>query len=210
MNTLPQDSESTQRAFQACQISAETFAGERGSVLLITTLIKAGAAGINAAAVATAVPKSVRPVATLAQAAGRSAWWLAQGAANLRAPWNLLAALITTLAGLVLGGQADPVLQWIGLPIAAGALVFLLVNVVTLQRHWRGALRAIGVAAAACLLFAAYIPPIREHLFGWLGDLMTGWEQGKAPVWWLVVCAFLILPAVTTPLAGMSRRFKRH
>jgi patatin-related protein len=210
MNNVPQDSTSTQRAFQACQISAETFAGERGSVLLTKTLIKAGAAGINAAAVATAVPKSVQPVATLAQATGRSAWWIAQSVANVRAPWNLLAALITTLAGLVLGGQADPVLQWIGLPIAAGALVFLLVNVFTLKRHWHGVLRAIGVAAAVCLLFAAYVPPIREHLFGWLGDLMTGWEQGKAPVWWLVVCAFLILPAVTTPLAGMWRRLKRH
>ena len=72
--------------------------------------------------------------------------------------------------------------------------MFLLVNVFTLKRHWRGVLTAIGVAAAACLLFAAYVPPIREHLFVWLGDLMTGWKHGKAPVPWLLVCRFPILP----------------
>jgi hypothetical protein len=110
----------------------------------------------------------------------------------------------------ILGDQADPVFQCIGLPIAAGALVFLPVNVFTLKRHRRGVRTAIGVAAAACLLFAAYVPPIREHLFVWLGDLMTGWKQGKAPERWLVVCRFPILPAVTALLAAVGLRLNRR
>jgi hypothetical protein len=50
MTNPPQDSQGTRRALQACQISAETLAGECGAVLLTKTVIKAGAAGINAAA----------------------------------------------------------------------------------------------------------------------------------------------------------------
>ncbi|MDT7725811.1 MAG: hypothetical protein QOI21_2387 [Actinomycetota bacterium] len=199
----------TQYAFQTCQVSAETLQGERGSMLLTKTLIKAGAAGINAAAGAAPMPASVKPAAAFARATGRSAWWIAQGVAKLGAPWNFLAAVITAVAALILGGQADAVLQWIGLPIAAGAVVFLLVSMFSLQKTWRMVLTVVGVGVGACLLFAAFIPPVREHLFTWLAALMTGWRDGKAPVWWLVVCALLILPAVTTPIAGLWRRMTR-
>jgi glucan phosphoethanolaminetransferase (alkaline phosphatase superfamily) len=144
-----------------------------------------------------------------AKGTGRTAWWIAQGAAKLSAPWNFLAAVVTVLAGLILGGQSDAVLQWIGLPIAAGALVFLLVSMFSLRKTWRMVLSVLGVLVVACLLFAAFIPPIRGHLFTWLASLMTGWRDGHAPVWWLVVCAFLILPAVTTPIAGLWRRVTR-
>jgi predicted acylesterase/phospholipase RssA len=209
MESPPEDAEATQNAFKACQISSETLDGERGSMLLTKTLIKAGAAGINAAASAMPMPKSVKPAVTFAQAVGRATWWITEGAAKLRAPWNLLAALITVLAGVVVGGQADPVLQWIGLPVAVGALVFLLVSILTVRRTWRRLLGVLWVAVAACLLFAAFIPPVREHLFGWLGALMTNWKQGEAPVWWLVVSAFLILPAVTTPLEAAGRWITR-
>jgi patatin-related protein len=209
MDNPPKDPEATQNAFKACQISAETLDGERGSMLLTKTLVKAGAAGINAVAVAMPMPKSVQPAATFAQAAGRAAWWITEGAAKLGKPWNLLAALITVLAGIVVGGQADTVLQWIGLPVAVGALLFLLVAIFTARRTWRRLFGLVWVAVAACLLFAAYIPPIREHLFAWLATLMTGWKQGEAPLWWLVVAAFLILPAVTTPLAAVGRLITR-
>ena len=208
MKTPLKDSE-TQYAFQSCQVSAETLQGERGSMLLTRTLIKAGAAGINAVAGAAPLPSSVKPAAVFARATGRTAWWIAQGAAKLSAPWNFLAAVLAVLAGLILGGQADAVLQWIGLPIAAGALVFLLVSMFSLRNTWRMVLTVFGVLVAACLLFAAFIPPVREHLFTWLGSLMTGWRDGKAPLWWLAVCAFLILPAVTTPIAGLWRRVTR-
>ena len=208
MKSEPRDSE-TQYAFQTCQVSAETLQGERGSMLLTKTLIKAGAAGINAVAGAAPMPKSVKPAAVFAKGTGRTAWWIAQGAAKLSAPWNFLAAVVTVLAGLILGGQADAVLQWIGLPIAAGALVFLLVSVFSLGKTWQMVLTVVGVLAAACLLFAAFIPPIRGHLFTWLGNLMAGWRDGHAPVWWLVVCAFLILPAVTTPIATLWHRVTR-
>ncbi|HKN53825.1 MAG TPA: patatin-like protein, partial [Amycolatopsis sp.] len=112
------DPAAVQRAFQACQVSAEKFQNERGSMLLTKTLIKAGAAGLNAAVGAARMPKTVRPAAVFAQTTGRSAWWVTRGASQLGGPWNLVAAAITLLAGLVLGGNGGPVLQWVGLPIA--------------------------------------------------------------------------------------------
>lgn len=192
----PADDDRTQRAFQACQVSGERFEHERGSMLLTKTLVKAGAAGINAAVGATRVPKSVQPAATFAQAAGRSAWWITRGAATLPSPWNVLAALVTVLAGFVLGGQGGPVLQWVGVPVAAGAIVFLVVSLMTLRRTWRMVLTVLGVLVGAALLFAGFLPPVRDPLFGWLGDVVAGWRRGEAPVWWLVVCLLVLLPAV--------------
>lgn len=206
----PEDDDQTQRAFQACQISGERFEHERGSMLLTKTLVKAGAAGINAAVGATRVPKSVQPAATFAQAAGRSAWWITRGAATLPSPWNVLAALITVLAGFVLGGQGGPVLQWVGVPVAAGAIVFLVVSLMTLRKTWRMVLTVLGVLLGAGLLFAAFLPPVRDPLFGWLGGVVAGWRRGEAPVWWLVVCLLLLLPAVWTPLGSVFRRRRRR
>ncbi|MEV6909655.1 patatin-like protein [Amycolatopsis sp. NPDC051071] len=206
----PETEEQTQHAFQACQVSAERFEHERGSMLLTKTLVKAGAAGINAAVGATRVPKSVQPAATFAQAAGRGAWWITRGAATLPSPWNVLAALITVLAGFVLGGQGGPVLQWVGVPVAAGAVVFLVVSLMTLRKTWRMVLTVVAVLAGAGLLFAAFLPPVREPLFGWLGDVVAAWRRGEAPVWWLVVCLLLLLPAVWTPLGSVFRRRRRR
>ncbi|KZB87185.1 patatin-like protein [Amycolatopsis regifaucium] len=206
----PETDEQTQRAFQACQVSGERFEHERGTMLLTKTLVKAGAAGINAAAGATRVPKSVQPAATFAQAAGRSAWWITRGAATLPSPWNVLAALVTVLAGFVIGGQGGPVLQWVGVPVAAGAIVFLVVSLMTLRKTWRMVLTVLGVLAGAGLLFAAFLPPVRDPLFGWLGAVVAGWRRGEAPVWWLVVCLLLLLPAVWTPLGSVIRRGRRR
>lgn len=206
----PKDDDETQRAFQACQVSGERFEHERGSMLLTKTLIKAGAAGLNAAVGATRVPKSVQPAATFAQAAGRSAWWITRGAATLPSPWNVLAALITVLAGFVLGGQGGPVLQWVGVPVAAGAIVFLVVSLMTLRKTWRMVLTMLCVLAGAGLLFAGFLPPVRDPLFGWLGEVVAGWRRGEAPVWWLAVCLLILLPAVWTPLGTVVRKVLRR
>ncbi len=206
----PETDEQTQRAFQACQVSGERFEHERGTMLLTKTLVKAGAAGINAAAGATRVPKSVQPAATFAKAASRSAWWITRGAATLPSPWNVLAALITVLAGFVIGGQGGPVLQWVGVPVAAGAIVFLMVSLMTLRKTWRMVLTVLAVLVGAGLLFAAFLPPVRDPLFGRLGDVVAGWRRGEAPVWWLVVCLLILLPAVWTPLGSVFRRRHRR
>ncbi|MBB4687897.1 patatin-like protein [Amycolatopsis jiangsuensis] len=200
--------ENAQRAFQACRVSAERFEDELGSVLLTKTLVKAGAAGLTAAATATRVPKSLQPAAKFAQACGRSAWWVTQGATRLGRPWNLLVAVITVVAGLVLSGEGGAVLQWVGLPVAAGALVFLVVSLLTLRRRWRMLLTVLAVLVVAALLFAAFLPPLAQPLFGWLGSVVEGWRRGQAPLWWLVVVLLLVLPAAWTPLAALGRRIR--
>jgi hypothetical protein len=179
-------------------------------MLLTKTLVKAGAAGLNAAVGATRTPKSIQPAATFAQAAGRSAWWITRGAATLPSPWNVLAAMITVLAGFVLGGLGGPVLQWVGVPVAAGAIVFLMVSLITLRKTWRMVLSVLGVLVVAGLLFAAFLPPIRDPLFGWLGDVVAGWRRGEAPLWWLVVSLLVLLPAISTPLSAVFRRGRRR
>ncbi|WIX81424.1 patatin-like protein [Amycolatopsis carbonis] len=210
MATPPADAAATQRAFQACQVSAERFEGERGTMLLTKTLVKAGATGVNAAAGATRVPTSLQPAAKVAQATGRSAWWVTQGATKLGRPWNLIAAAVTAVAGLVLGGNGGQVLQWVGPPVAAGALVFLVVSLLTLKRTWRMVLTLLCVLVVAALLFAAFLPPLAQPLFGWLGTVVAGWRRGEAPVWWLLVVLLLVLPAVWTPIAALRRRKRRE
>jgi len=99
--------------------------------------------------------------------------------------------------------------QAIGLPILAGALVFLVVSLLTLQRAWRMVLTLLVVLAVACLLFAAFIPQIRTHLFAWIDTAALNWKQGKYPYWWLAISALLILPAVVTPASAIARRFRK-
>ncbi|MGW4483333.1 patatin-like protein [Amycolatopsis sp. NPDC004368] len=206
---IPDDS-SVQRAFQACQVSAERFEDERGTTLFTKTLVKAGAAGLNAATSATRVPTSLQPAAKLAQVIGRSAWWVTQGATKLGRPWNLVAAAVTAVAGLVLGGNGGEVLQWVGPPVAAGAVVFLAVSLLTLQRTWRMVLMLLGVLGVAGLAFAAFLPPLAQPFFGWLDTVVTGWQRGRAPVVWLLVVLLLVLPAVWTPIATLRRRRGRR
>ncbi|PKV93668.1 patatin-related protein [Amycolatopsis echigonensis] len=204
----PGQPDPAQRAFQACRVSAERFEGELGSTLLSKTIVKAGAAGLNAASTATRVPRTLQPLAKFAQVSSRSAWWVTQGATRLGRPWNVLAAAVTAIAGFVLSGEGGSVLQWLGLP-AAGALVFLVVSLLTLRRTWRMVLTVLGVLVVAALLFAAFLPPIAQPLFGWLGTVVDGWRRGQAPLWWLAVVALLLLPAVWTPLSGLGRRGRK-
>jgi len=71
-------------------------------------------------------------------------------------------------------------------------------------------LSVLGVLVVATLLFAAFLPPVADPLFGWLGGVVAGWRRGEAPLWWLVVAALLVLPAVSTPLAAAWRRIRRR
>ena len=64
------------------------------------------------------------------------------------------------------------------------------------------------VLAVACLLFAAFIPQIRTHLFAWLDTAALSWKQGKYPYWWLAISALLILPAIVTPVSAIARRVR--
>ncbi|MGH3519163.1 MAG: patatin-like protein [Haloechinothrix sp.] len=208
--STPAQSRDVQREFQTCAISGETFDSERGSTLLTKTVIQAGAVGINAAAASGAVPRPVKPAIDFAQASGRSAWWVTSGASTLPAPFALLAGAITMVAGLVLSSQANGALQVAGLPLAAGALAFLVLSLIHLRRTWRALLTLAVVLAGAALLFAGFVPVIRENLFAWLGAAADNWQQGKHPWWWLVVAALLILPAVTTPFGGLWRGFKQR
>jgi patatin-related protein len=204
-----QGDQGVQEMFRACTVSAEKLSGERGSVLLTKTVVQGAAVATNAAASAGNMPAQIRPTLSFARAAGRSAWWVTKGASNLAKPWNLLAAAITALAGLVLSSKASGVVQAIGLPILAGALVFLVVSLLTLQRAWRMILTLLVVLAVACLLFAAFIPQIRTHLFTWLDTAALNWKQGKYPYWWLAISALLILPAAVTPVSAIARRFRK-
>ena len=205
-----QNDQVVQQMFQGCRVSAEKILpGERGSVLLTKTVVQGAAVATNAAASAGNMPAQIRPTLAYARAAGRSAWWVTKGASNLAKPWNLLAGAITALAGLVLSSKASGVVQAIGLPILAGALVFLVVSLLTLQRAWRMLLTLLIVLAVACLLFAAFIPQIRTHLFTWLDTAALNWKQGKYPYWWLAVSALLILPAAVTPLSAIARRVRK-
>jgi hypothetical protein len=195
--------------FQACNVSGEKLnESERGSVLLTKTVVQGAAVTTNAAASAGNMPAQIKPTLNFARAAGRSAWWITKGASTLAQPWSLLATAITALAGLVLSSKTSGVLQAIGLPILAGALVFLVVSLLTLQRVWRKLLTLLAVLAVADFLFAAFIPQIRTHLFAWLDTAALYWKQGKYPYWWLAISALLILPAIVTHYqpAGSARR----
>ncbi|QWF80915.1 patatin-like protein [Amycolatopsis sp. CA-230715] len=208
-NSPPADEASTAAAFRRCEVSKETFGTERGSTLLTRTLIKTGAAGVNAAAGAADMPTAVKPVAGFAKSAGKAAWWITQVAANLRAPWNLLAGVVAVVLGLVLGDRPSDVLQFTGLALAAGAAVFLVASILTLRRDTRMLLSLLGALAGAALLFAAYVPGLRDVLFGWLGAAMDRWQHGSLAWLWIIVSALLVLPAVVTPVGALTKRAKK-
>jgi len=53
----------------------------------------------------------------------------------------------------------------------------------------------VGVVVVALFLFAAFIPWIRSWWFDWLGGLTHSWQTGQLARGWLVVAAFILLPA---------------
>ncbi|MGK3200768.1 patatin-like protein [Amycolatopsis sp. MEPSY49] len=200
-----------QARFQACRVSAEKLAGEQGTARLTRTLVALGAAVVNAGTVAFRLPGGwPQTVAGMLRTVARSTAKVAQGASRLGTAGSLGAGLLALLAGLVLGNNGGAVLQWIGLPVLAGAVVYLATALLTMGRFARRLLAALGVLVVAALLLAAFLPPIAGPFFGWLARVVAGWRRGEGAVWWLVVSGLLILPAVVMPLSGIRRRVRHR
>ncbi|MGW5724350.1 patatin-like protein [Amycolatopsis sp. NPDC003865] len=203
------DAGAAQARFQACRVSAEKLAGEQGTARLTRTLVALGAAVVNAGVVAFRLPGGwPRTVAGMLRTVARSTAKVAQGASRLGTAGSLAAGVLALLAGLVLGNNGGAVLQWVGLPVLAGAVVYLATALLTTGRFARRLFAALGVLVVAALLLASFLPPVAGPFFGWLGSVVAGWRRGEGAVWWLVVSGLLILPAVVMPLSGIRRRIR--
>jgi hypothetical protein len=200
-----------QDVFQACRVSAEKLAGEQGTAQLTRTLVKLGAAVVNAGAVAFRLPGGwPRTVAGILRTVARSTAKISRSASRLGTAGSLAAGVLALLAGLVLGGSGGAILQWIGLPVLAGAVVYLATALLTMGRTPRRLLAVLGVLVVAALLLAAFLPPLADPFFGWLGNVVAGWRRGEGAVWWLVVSGLLVLPAVVMPVSGVWRRLRHR
>ncbi|MEU0792288.1 patatin-like protein [Amycolatopsis sp. NPDC005961] len=205
------DAAAAQRVFQACQVSAEKLAGEQGTAQLTRTLVRLGAATVNAGTVAFRLPGGwPKTVAGILRTVARSTAKVTQSASRLGTPGSLAAGVLALLAGLVIGDSGGAILQWIGLPVLAGAVIYLATALLTMGRTARRLFAALGVLVVAALLLAAFLPPIAQPFFGWLGSVVAGWRRGEAAVWWLVVSGLLILPAVVMPVSGIWRRLRHR
>jgi len=206
----PVDVAAAQDRFQACRVSAETLAGEQGTARLTRTLIALGAATVNAGAVAFRLPGGwPRTVAGLLRTVARSTAKVSRSASRLGTFGSLAAGALALLAGLVIGNDGGAVLQWIGLPVLAGAAVYLATAVLTMGRTPRRLFSVLGVLVVAALLLAAFLPPLAQPFFGWLGNVVAGWRRGEGAVWWLVVSGLLILPALVMPVSAIRRGLRR-
>jgi uncharacterized protein DUF3376/patatin-like phospholipase len=207
----PVDVAVAQGRFQACRVSAETLAGEQGTARLTRTLVALGAATVNAGTVAFRLPGGwPRTVAGLLRTVARSTAKVSRSASRLGTPGSLAAGALALLAGLVIGTNGGAVLQWIGLPVLAGAAVYLATAVLTMGRTPRRLFSLLGVLVVAALLLAAFLPPLAQPFFGWLGNVVAGWRRGEGAVWWLVVSGLLILPAVVMPVGALGRRLRHR
>jgi predicted acylesterase/phospholipase RssA len=205
------DAAAAQRLFQTCQVSAEKIAGEQGTPQLTRTVVKLGAAAVNAAAVAFNLPGGwPRTVAGILRTVARSTAKVTQSASRLGTPGSLAAGALALLAGLVIGDSGGAILQWVGLPVLAGAVIYLATALLTMGRTPRRLFAVLGVVVVAALLLAAFLPPLARPFFGWLGNVVAGWRRGEGAVWWLVVAGLLVLPAVVMPVSGMWRRFRHR
>ncbi|MGW4060120.1 patatin-like protein [Amycolatopsis sp. NPDC004747] len=201
------DVAAAQAQFQACRVSAEKLAGEQGTARLTRTLVALGAATVNAGTVAFRLPGGwPRTVANILRTVARSTARVSQGASRLGTAGSLVAGVLALLAGLVIGNNGGAVLQWVGLPVLAGAAVYLATALLTTGHKVRRLGTALGALVVAALLLAAFVPPLARPFFGWLGDVVAGWRRGEGAVWWLVVSGLLILPAVVMPLSAIGRR----
>ncbi|QKV77776.1 patatin-like protein [Amycolatopsis sp. Hca4] len=204
----PLDVAAAQAQFQACHVSAEKLAGEQGTARLTRTLVALGAATVNAGTVAFRLPGGwPRTVANTLRTVARSTARVSQGASRLGTAGSLVAGALALLAGLVIGNNGGAVLQWIGLPVLAGAAVYLATALLTTGHKVRWLFTALGALVVAALLLAAFVPPLARPFFGWLGDVVAGWRRGEGAVWWLAVSGLLILPAVVMPVSAIRRRF---
>ncbi|MEA5359083.1 patatin-like protein [Amycolatopsis sp., V23-08] len=200
-----------QQEFQACRVSAERLAGEQGTARLTRTVVALGAATVNAGTVAFRLPAGwPQTVARILRTVSRVAARIAGHASRAGAAGSIAAAVLTLLAGVVIGGNGSVVLSWIGLPVLAGAVVYLATAVLTMGRAPRRAFTVLGALAVVALLLAAFLPPLARPFFGWLGDVVAGWRRGEGAVWWLVVSGLLVLPAVVMPVNAVWRALKAH
>jgi len=94
--------------------------------------------------------------------------------------------------------------------VLAGAVVYLATALLTTGRTARKLFAVLGVVVVAALLSAAFLPPLAQPFFGWLGSVVAGWRRGEGAVWWLVVAGLLILPAVVMPVSGAWRRLRHR
>ncbi|HEX7538589.1 MAG TPA: patatin-like protein [Dermatophilaceae bacterium] len=202
-----------QGLFRSCKISDEKFETERGSQLLTRTIVQTAAVTVNAAAAAGNIPGQVQPALGFVRSATRSAWWVTKGANSLPRPWNIAAGAVTAMAGLVLADTGNAVLQAVGLASLAGGLIFVVVSLLNLPKTWKRLATILGVVVLALFLFAAFIPWIRNWWFDWLGGLTDQWRAGQLAWVWLLVAAFILLPALAAlaravPLPGRRQRPK--
>ncbi|MFJ1766674.1 patatin-like protein [Amycolatopsis sp. NPDC088138] len=205
------DAAGAQREFQACRVSAERLAGEQGTARLTRTVVALGAAAVNAGTVAFRLPAGwPQTVARILRTVSRVAARIAGHASRAGAAGSIVAAALTLLAGVVIGGNGSVVLSWIGLPVLAGAVVYLATAVLTMGRAPRRVFTVLGALAVVALLLAAFLPPIARPFFGWLGNVVAGWRRGDGAVWWLVVSGLLILPAVVMPVNAVWRRLRHR
>ncbi|MFJ9781395.1 patatin-like protein [Amycolatopsis sp. NPDC101161] len=210
---LPLDgADQTQQTFQACTVSAERISDERGTPLLVKTMIKLAAAGVNAAAatVPPSTPKAAKSMVTAVRATARSTWRITRGSMALKTPGTIVAAALAMIAGLLMGGNGSAIVGLIGLPVLAGGVVFVVVNVLLMSKKSPliGAY-LLGLLVVLGLVLAPFLPVLARPFFGWLGSVVAGWARGDAPVWWVVFVVVLLLPWVTPPLGALWRRVRR-
>ncbi|GHG16421.1 MULTISPECIES: patatin-like protein [Amycolatopsis] len=209
---FPLDSDDrTQRVFQTCRVSAERISDERGTPLLVKTVIKLAAAGVNAAAatVPPSTPKAGKSIVTAVRATARSTWRITKGAMALRTPGTIVAAALALIAGLLMGGNGNAIVGLIGLPVLAGGVVFFVVNVLLMaKKSPLVLLYLLGLLVVLGLVLAPFLPVLAEPFFGWLRSVVDGWRRGDRAVAWVVFVAVLLLPWVVPPLAALWRHIR--
>ncbi|WP_103335698.1 patatin-like protein [Amycolatopsis sp. CA-126428] len=209
---FPLDSaDRTQRVFQTCRVSDERISDERGTPLLVKTVIKLAAAGVNAAAatVPSSTPKPAKSMVTAVRATARSTWRITKGAMALKTPGTIAAAVLALVAGLLMGGNGNAFVGFIGLPVLAGGVVFVVVNVLLMAKKTPLVLLyLVGLLAVLGLVLAPFLPVLAEPFFGWLRSVVDGWGHGDRAVAWVIFVAVLLLPWVVPPLAALWRHIR--
>ncbi|PJI93383.1 patatin-like protein [Luteimicrobium subarcticum] len=203
-----------------CPVADETFASDRGTPLMVSTVTKAAATAVAAVDSVHGIPGPARPAVTTARTvalAGYRVTAATRGAVK--------AVLLVGLALLVVGGALTTVTSdVVGVPMLVVALAgAYLVTVGAWQwsRRLVGALVSVTLGAA---IVALAVPWVRDLLFGdgtaadhgFVGDRGGGVLEWLADAWWhplaavagvlVVLCVVAALLSTLGP--GRSRRPK--
>ena len=148
------------RVLRACQVSAETFAGEAGSPLFTRTITGAAAVAVNIADIGGAMPSFLRPVL----AGARTVTLLAYRATTFRpvARHPLPAGLSLIAGGTFASTSTSTIVGATGL---ASVLAGLLLVALGAARRIGVALASLALAAGGMLIAAGVIPVVGTHLF---------------------------------------------